>query len=50
MTPNEEREYSVRLGICLALLRKINKARRQGKFYQASVFLKALHQVEGRNG
>lgn len=43
-----EREYSVRLGICLTLLRKINQARRLGEWARAKALLKELHLLEGR--
>lgn len=47
---NVEREYPVRLGICLTLLCKINQARRLGQHERADQLLKELHQAEDRDG
>jgi hypothetical protein len=41
-----ERAYSVRLGICLNLLRKINQARRHHQYERAEALLKELHSIE----
>jgi hypothetical protein len=45
----EEKPYSVKLGICLDLLRKINWARRVGKTELADKLLSELHTVEGKS-
>jgi hypothetical protein len=44
----EEKSYSVKLGICLELLRKINWARRVGKLGLADKLLSELHAVDGK--
>jgi len=43
-----EREPSLKLATCLALLLKINWARRVGKLDMADKLLKELHTIEGK--
>lgn len=44
-----EREFSLKLETCLALLRKINWARRVGKRDMADKLLKDLRTLEGKH-
>jgi hypothetical protein len=43
-----EREYSTRLGLCLTLLREINKSRRLGDWTRADTLLQELRITEVR--